>query len=336
MAIQGKIREEITRELIFSKISSYDVYKMYMPWNFSLNYVCKNPFVVEKHASFIIGNKFGEITHKAFNSPHRGDCINFVQDRFYLDYWGALKKIANDFGISSSKSIEYQAIISEYKQPKGIKPPVIIQAKAKPFGEEHKKYLSEFHISPSDLNFCSDTKVVALKSWALNRAKKGLKINEVAFAYNLKNERGDWLKIYRPNAKKDEKWISNIPFLEMHGLNNMKGCELGIITKSIKDGAFISKYITKCVCVTQAEDYSAISEENKKFIQENCKNVYVAWDNDKKGVEACISITKETGWGYINPPKELLSQGVSDMSDMGRLLGPQAVIEYFKSKNIDF
>lgn len=336
MAVQGRKKEEITRELIFSKISSFDVYKMYMPWNFSLNYVCKNPFVDEKHASFIIGNKFGEITHKAFNSPHRGDCINFVQDRFYLDYWGALKKIANDFGISSSKSIEYQAIISEYKQPKGIKPPVIIQAKAKPFGEEHKKYLSEFHISPSDLNFCSDTKVVALKSWALNRAKKGLKINEVAFAYNLKNERGDWLKIYRPNAKKEERWKSSVPFTEMHGVGNISGgCEIGIVTKSIKEGAWISKYITPCVEIVQAEDYSAITEENKKRLLSNCKRLYISFDSDPKGIQSCTKLSNEMGCGYINPPKHLLEHGVTDWTDMSKYYkSPNPVIEFFKQKNV--
>lgn len=332
--VQGKKKEEITRELIFSKIDAYDVYKFYMPWTFSLNYTCKNPFVTEKHPSFVIGNKFGEVTHKAFNSPHRGDCINFVEDMFGIGYHDALRKIAGDFGITSSKSVEYKAIIEQYEKPKGIKAPVIIQAKAKPFGEEHIKYLSEFHIAPSDLNFCKDTKCVAVKEWALNRSKMPLKKDEVAFAYNLKNERGNWLKIYRPHAGKEDKWKSSIPFIEMHGLDNMKGCDVGIITKSIKDGAFIAKYITKCVCVTQAEDYTAISEENKQFIQENCKNIYVSWDNDKKGVEACQAITKATGWGYINPPRHLIEKGVSDMSDMAKLLGPEAVIEFFKEKGI--
>lgn len=334
MAVEGKKKVVVDREEIFSKIGSYDVYMLYMPWKFTLNQTCRNPFVSEKHASFIIGNKFGEVTHKAFNSPHRGDCISFVMDMFGLTYLGALEKIARDFGLLEKGSEEYKRIISTYEKPKGVKPPVLIQAKSKPFGEEHKKYLSQFHLAPSDLNFCKDTKCVAVKEWALNRAKMPLKTNEVAFAYNLKNIRGNWLKIYRPEAGKDQKWWSSIPFTEMHGLDNMRGCDLGIITKSIKDGAFLAKYITPCVCVVQAEDYTAISEENMQFINENCKRVYVSWDNDKKGVEACQAITKQTGWRYINPPKELIPKGVTDMSDMGKLLGPEAVIEFFKQKGV--
>lgn len=335
--VQGQKKVEITRELIFSKIDPYDVYKMYMPWSFSLNYVCKNPFVTEKHPSFVVGNKFGEVTHKAFNSPHRGDCINFVEDMFGLTYTQALRKIAGDFGITSAKSTDYQAIIRQYEKPKGIKPPVLIQAKAKPFGEEHIKYLSDYHITPSDLNFCSDTKCVALKEWALNRAKMPLKRDEVAFAYNLKNERGNWLKIYRPHAGKDEKWMSSIPFIEMHGVGNISGnCDIGIITKSIKEGAWLSKYITSCVEIVQAEDYTAITEENKKRLINGCKELYISFDSDPKGVQSCVELTKEMGCKYINPPKELLKYGVTDWTDMcAYYKSPQPVIDFFKTKGIN-
>lgn len=331
--IQGKRKiENIDRKDIFSRITAYDVYMKYMPWPFVLNVVCKNPFVEEAHPSFIIGDKFGETTHKAFNSPHRGDCINFVCDLLGLGYKDALNRIGVDFGIGEGE--EWREMVKQYERPKVIKPPVLIQVKAKPFGPEHKEYLQEFHISPKELNFCEDTKCVAVGEWALNRAKMPLKGDEVAFAYNLRNERGNWLKVYRPFAGKEDKWMSSIPFIEMHGLSNMKGCELGIIAKSIKDGAFLAKYITPCVCVVQAEDVSAISEENVKYIKENCKRTYVSWDSDKKGVEACQAVTQATGWGYINPPKELIKKGVKDMADMGRLLGPGAVIDFFKQKGI--
>lgn len=332
MAVEGKKIEKnvnIDRSLIFSKIGPYNVYREFMPWPFELNVACKNPFVNERHPSFIIGDKFGEITHKAFNSSHRGDCISFVQAMFGVGYGEALNIIGRKFGIEEGT---YRDIIGAYEQPKSIKPPVLIQVKAKKFGEEHIKYLQEYYISPTDLQFCRDTKVVAIEEWALNRLKMPLERGEVAFGYNLKNERGDWMKIYRPHAGKGKKWLSSIPFSEMHGLSNMEGCEVGIITKSIKDGSFLSRYITPCVCVVQAEDISAISQENVQYIKENCKRAFVSWDSDKTGVEACQAVTKETGWGYINPPKHLLEKGVTDVSDMAKLLGPQEVIDFFKQK----
>lgn len=334
--VQGKKKgENIDRELIFSKIEPYDVYMMYMPWPFALNMTCKNPFVEEDNPSFIIGDKFGEVTHKAFNSPHRGDCITFVMEFLGLSYSEALNRIGGDFSIGEGGE-RYRRIISLYERPKGTKPPSLIQVRAKPFGEEHKEYLSEFHISPRELNFCSDTKCVAVGEWALNRAKMPLRINEVAFAYNLKNERGNWLKVYRPFAGKKDKWMSNIPFVEMHGVGNINGCKIGIITKSIKEGAWINKYITSCVEVVQAEDYSAITEENKRRLLNGCEELYISFDSDPKGVESCLELTREMGCRYINPPKELLKHGVTDWTDMSRYYkSPQPVIEFFKSKGIN-
>lgn len=329
-----KANNNIDREEIFSRISSYDVYKEFMPWPFELNVACKNPFVKEKHPSFIIGDKFGEITHKAFNSPHRGDCINFVMSIYGVGYGEALNIIGGKFGIEEGT---YRDIIGAYEQPKFIKPPVLIQVKAKKFGEEHIKYLQEYYISPTDLQFCKDTKAVAIEEWALNRLKMPLERGEVAFGYNLKNERGDWMKIYRPHAGKGKKWLSSIPFSEMCGVGNISNnCDIGILTKSIKEGAWISKYITSCVEVVQAEDYSAITEENKQRLLNNCKELYISFDSDSKGVDSCIELTREMGCKYINPPKELLKYGVTDWTDMCKYYNsPSPVIEFFKSKGIN-
>ena len=66
------IEKQNLRELIFNKISSLDIYGYYMPHPFSLNKLTNNPFVSkDKNPSFIIGNKTGDIIHKAFNSEHK-------------------------------------------------------------------------------------------------------------------------------------------------------------------------------------------------------------------------------------------------------------------------
>ena len=331
--VEGKKR--ISREEIFSKISSYDVFRMYMPWKFILNVNCKNPFTRKDNSpSMVIGDKTGETVFKCFNSPHRGDCVTFVKELFSIDYAKALDKIANDFGLTDYKSNRYKEIVGKYEQPKSIKKPSLLQATAMPFGEEHKKYLSSFHLEPSDLSFCKDTTCVALKEWRLNRIKMPLKQGEVAFAYNLENERGSWLKIYRPFSDKKEKWKSSIPFTEMHGVGNIKDCKIGIVTKSLKDGAILAKYISPNIEIVQAEDYAAITEGNKKRLLESCQNLYISFDNDEKGVESCIELTKEMGCKYINPPKHLLKEGVTDWGDMCKLLGPQAVIDFFKEKKV--
>jgi len=65
MAIQGKTRKELTKENVFKLISSYDIYRFYFG-DFKLNTSVKNHFRGENNKSFIIGNKFGEITHAIY------------------------------------------------------------------------------------------------------------------------------------------------------------------------------------------------------------------------------------------------------------------------------
>lgn len=325
-------RVTLNRSFILSKISEYDIFKMYYPYDFEINRVCLSPFIQEDNPSFIIGNKYGSLTFKAFNTPHRGDCFHFVMFLYNLTYNEALTKIAKDFKLLEGDY--YKRIISTYEKPKIIKKPTFIQAVPKKFSEKDLSYLASFHLEPSDLNFCEDTKAYSTKEWAINRRRQFLEKDEVCFFYNLINERGSWIKVYRPHAEKKDKWKTNIPFHEMCGLSNLKGSKVGFIQKSMKDGAFTAKYISPHVTVVSAEDINAITKDNIDFINQNCEKVYVIFDNDETGVRACKEITRETGWSYINPPNHLLIEGITDFADWGRATDPSTIIDYFKQKRV--
>lgn len=332
--IKGEKKVDV--DAILERMSPYYVYKMYMPWEFELNKKCRNPFVSsDDNPSFIIGNKFGVITFKAFNSDNRGDCIGFVMQLFNLDRRGAIIKIGTDFGMLEN-SKKYDKLIKLYPDvPKIVKLPQIIQVKAGKWTEFHKNYFQAYNLTHRDLNFAEDTKVYAVKEWALNRSKMPLKENEIAFAYNLTNERGDWVKIYKPEGNKKEKWMSSIPFTELHNRGAINGgCDIGIITKSLKDAAWINKYITHNVEVMQAEDICALSLEDGKRMLKSCKKLYICFDNDKKGKQASIALTKELECSHINVPDFLLEQGVTDMTDWVKLAGNQPVIDFFKQKGV--
>lgn len=333
-----KLKRNITLDYILSKVSAYDIYAYYMPWPFKLNKNCLSPFKSENYPSFIIGNKLGKITHKAFNGSESGDCVDFVGQMFRLNHVESLEKIAEDFGLKDVTTTRYERIIASIEKPiieEYEEEPLHFLAKAKAFTQQHIDYLAEGFLEPKDLNISEDTKAYALQEWYVNKQRQSMKYNEVAFFYNLKNERGDWIKIYRPFVDKLSKWRTNIPFTEMHGVSNIKNCKISIIAKSVKDAAFLKKYISSCVCVVQAEDISAISEENIKIITESSERVFLSFDNDEKGVRASKEITEKTGWSYINPPKDLLQYNVSDWFDMAKYYKtPEAVQDYFKSKGL--
>ncbi len=333
MAITGKKRG-VSKEYILSKIDEGDIYSFYLP-KLVFNKRMLSPFRKEENASFVVWWRNKTYSHKDFGDErYKGRAFELVMQLFSLTYPQSLEKIASDFGLTDCQSAEYKRIISENKGIKEEKPPVIIQVKAKKFGTPHEKYLSEFHISPTSRFLFSDTKVVAVSQWAVNRLKMPLGGKEIAFAYVLSKEGKEYVKIYRPHAPKKEKWTSNIPFNFLHGLDNLKDCETGVITKGVKDAMLIWEHITKNVCCVQAEDPAAISQETIDYINANCKRVFVNFDGDAKGVASCQKITKQTGWGYINPPKKLLEQGITDFCDMSKALGIQAVIDFFKEKGV--
>lgn len=327
------IEKEIKREDILCKVSELDIFNRYYPGQFKVGKRIKNPFVgKDNNPSMSATERDGKLIFKCFNSNHRGDCISFVSQYLGLDYTSTIRRIAADFGISGTNAVDTTIpILKAQNKPKNHS---IIHAVSQPFTEKHIEFLKKGFLEPKDMNFCKDTRVYALKEWWLNRKRQPFK-DEMAFYYNLRNERGNWIKIYRPEQDKENKWKSTIPFTEMHGLENIKGCDVGIVTKSIKDGAFLAKYITPCVCVVQAEDTAAFSQENIDFITQNCKKVYLSTDSDKKGLETSLQITKLTGWKYINVPRKYLEFGINDWFDLCSYeKDPQVVIDYFKSKKV--
>lgn len=327
-------KTELNRDFILSRVEPIDIFRKYYPGEFELNKMCLSPFKKEEDPSFIIGDKYEEITFKGFNTQHRGDCFHFVMYMFSLDYNGALSKIASDFELWD-KPPNGERMNELGERVKIIKKPKFFQAVPKKFDKADTEYWAKYHLTPKDLNFCDDTKCYSTKEWAIDRQRQALKHGELCFFYNLKNERGNWIKIYRPNAEKRKKWMSNIPFREMHGLSNLKGCKVGFIQKSIKDGAFTAKYLSPHVAVLAGEDISAITKENIDYINQNCEKVYVIFDNDEQGVRECTKLTTETGWGYINPPKRLLYENITDFTDWAENTDPQTVINFFKEKGIE-
>jgi hypothetical protein len=324
-------KKKVTRDWVFGQIDEYDVFARYMPWKFTLNKGCKSPFTDDKHPSCVIGNKFGHLTFKCFNSENRGDAISFVIQMFNLTYEESLIKIAEDFKLTG----EPKKIITG-QRAESIHRNMFLQATNKPFTEKDKAYLNDFFLTPRDLNFCKDTRAYSTLEWAINRKKQALKKNETCFYYHLKNPRGEWIKVYRPEASKKDKWRSSIPFTEMHGVGNISsGCKTGIITKSLKDGAFINKFILPCVEIVQAEDYACITPENKIRLKESCEALYISFDNDPTGVKASSELVKELGCKYINPPRMLYEKGATDWTDMAKYYkDPKSVIEFFKYKKV--
>ena len=332
--IKGSKKTALTPETILSKISAFDIFKFYMPErDWRLNTVTYSPFRNENHPSFVIGNKYGEISFIDFaETSLRGDCFYFVKCLFNLPTMNdVLVKIDNDFGlgISSKENVnKYKEIVKQYKQPEeSIKRYSLIQVKTKKFTRQELEYWNSYHIDIEDLR---KENVYSVDKVYLNKQLFYTNPHELTFGYLYD---GHW-KIYRPFENKKNKWLpNNVPITAMDGLDNIKNCDVAFINKSKKDYIVIKK-LFECSCAVQNEGLACFSEENVNYLKSNSKRQILSFDSDVTGVKNSQQITQLFGFDYCNVPKQYLSEGIKDWADLGKTYGMKAIEKYLIEKNL--
>ena len=231
------------RKLIFEKVSQEQIFRYYYPYKFTLNQRCLSCFQKENNPSMIIGTKSnsGDIVFKCFNSPEKGDCINFVMQMFNLDYLDALLKIAEDFGLKESSNTKYEQIIKELPKTTVIKqkkaPDIVVSTR--PFNSNELNYWNDYYQDISDLK--RENIYVPKKIW-INKNPIDLKVSELTFCYYYP-ENDKW-KLYKPNASKEKKWFTNQAFDYIEDIEKVKNCQKVLIAKSKKDKMLLIKHLT--------------------------------------------------------------------------------------------
>jgi len=336
--ITGTRKVELTPESVLKKINPYDIFRRYMPDTFwKINQATISPFPrskggTEKNPSFLIGNRNGNLSFHDFSLGISGDCFTFVKQLFMLTMDEALTKIDQEFGLGISHKGtnigEYKRIIAEYKQPEELgKRYALIQVITRKFTKEELDYWAQYYQNIDDLR---TNHIYSIKSLFLNKSKFALKDDELRFGYLY--EGGFW-KLYQPNANKKNKWLSNVPLNTSYGLNNLNIDRNSLICKSLKD-QMVCKKILESVCHVQNESLAAFSDETVEHIKEHSKEVYYGGDSDSTGKQASYAITKAFEFKHINPPDELLKEGINDFADWGRYKGLVEVKNHFIKKGL--
>lgn len=332
--IKGKIKQQLTKELILSKITEYDVFKYYMRNSFKLNQVCKSPFREDKHPSFIIGNKFGNLTFiDLADTSKKGDCFKFVQLLHYLpNYYDVFSLIDKDFGLGFSY-IEYNdnrtnQIIEQYIQPvTEEKKQSIIQVVTRSFNQLELKYWNDFHQDILDLKA---NNIYAIDKLYFNKELFYLKPTELVFGYYYK----PFWKIYFPFGDKKRKWcINNTPITQLEGMNNLDVNQPAFINKSKKDMMVIKK-LYPFTCAVQNEGMACFSEDNVSLLKTNSLKQILSFDSDKVGVANSLLITKKFNFDYCNAPRPYLTEGITDWADIAKEKGMKRVEQILIKKQI--
>lgn len=332
--IKGKRKIELTPDTVLRMISDYDIFRQYIPdTHWKIGQVMISPLRDESHPSFLIGNKGGHLSFIDFSSGVKGDCFEFVKEKFHLSSLDdVLKMIDRDFGlgITSNHNLgEYKKITSEYKQPESLgKRYSVIQCVTRRFTKAELDYWVEYYQTEEDLRA---EKVYSIKEVYLNKKRFPLGINEMRFGYYYPNANSTW-KIYLPFSNKKRKWISNVPLTTAEGLENLCLGHNTLIVKSKKD-YMVCKKVYPYTCYVQNESIFAFSDEVVEYINSHSKEVYYGGDSDEAGKSASYIITEAFKWKHINSPDRLLPE-INDWADWAKLEGLEALGKHFKEKSL--
>ena len=88
------------------------------------------------------------------------------------------------------------------------------------------------------------------------------------------------------------------------------------------------------MCHVQNESLAAFSHETVTYLKEHSKEVYYGGDSDSPGKQASYAITQAFGFKHINPPDELLKEGIKDFADWARYKGLEEVENHFVKKGL--
>lgn len=336
--IKGKVKRELTKDAILSRITSYDIYRYYQG-NFKLNTILVNRHRGEKDPSLIIGNKVSDqLTHKDFgDSSWRGDCFSFVQQIHSCDFPMALSIINRDFnlGLDGSKVVKDKKVII-WEAPEIIikKPPLLQIVTLSTLTQEGWGYWSCYHQGEEDI--FRENIFMPSEIW---RNKRRMYLgNLLTFCYYYPDL--DRWKIYRPHAPKREadtpphlwKWDTNLPFDYIEDLQSVEGAKLGILAKSKKDRMVLRKALEiSSIANVQAEDAACMTKEAlDKF--DTCKRKLVVSDNDKKGKEFSWWLTNNHGFRHCNVPDKYQAENCTDFADLSCVHNLERVTNHFKTK----
>lgn len=330
--IKGKDKnnKELTANNILRLITSWDIFKYYIPVKFSLNQAFSSPFRKDNSPSCSIkrSNTSGEIYFLDYASDLKLNCFKFVMKLFNCNFNEALGYINNHFGLGleNGEIKDFKSIISKYDQPAREKEYKRFDVFVRNFTNEELQYWNLRFLSKDNIkknNIYSYDKI-------LINGEKQIRTDKISFAYYYSGI--DSWKIYTPFAdrtKGEYKWLSNVPIDHIEGLNNLKKDKLSIGTKSKKD-ALITRLFIPETYELQNESNVCINYKNIEYIKDNSLEGYLWFDNDLPGVEAC-SYYNSFGLKYINIPKVL---NAKDQDQFVTTLGLKKFEQFLKDKKL--
>lgn len=303
-----------TREDVYKKINSYDIYKRYLQFAPIVGRVYNSPLRKDTNPSFgLFYTREGTLLFKDLGSGESGDAIKFVKLMENISTQQAIDFILSDF-------MKY-----EYKPTKHI--PRIepdeknIYVHRIDWTKEGLKYWSQYGITKETLNHF---KVSQIDKYWVNGFVKGYATeSNPMFHFEIYDKD----KIYRPYYKA-KRFYTNCTRDYIQGWKQLDySKDTVIITKSLKDVMYL--YQLGYTAIAPNGEGHSISEKALEVLKRNFKHIIIFYDWDNAGVIGTRKLLKknpEFGFIFTNDKK------AKDISDYHKLYGRNQAKELLQTK----
>lgn len=318
----------ITLEDVLARTTEFDI--LYHYFNVSeLPTIIHSPLRQDNRPSFGLYTLDGKRVHYTdLATKDRGGLFDLLMKYWEESYKDMLNHLWKDLPNFSNANVQFNSIKSErtYQYQSLKSRNIDLQCKVREWRDYDIEYWASYGISLEWLKY-ADVYPISHKIVIRDGQRYVFGADKYAYAYVEKKEGKVTLKIYQPYNKGGYKW-SNRHDRSVISLWT-KVPEYGdkiCICSSVKDALCLWANTGIPALAIQGESYgmsnTAIGELKRRY-----KEVFIALDGDKAGVEDSIKLQKETAFKIIDCP---LIDKAKDWSDIYYFYGKEALLKEFK------
>ena len=318
----------ITLEDVLARTTEFDI--LYHYFNVSeLPTVIHSPLRQDSRPSFGLYTLDGKRVHYTdLATKDRGGLFDLLMKYWGESYKGMLNHLWKDLPNFSNANVQFNSMKSErtYQYQSLKSRNIDLQCKVREWRDYDIEYWASYGVSLEWLKY-ADIYPISHKIVIRDGQRYVFGADKYAYAYVERKEGKVTLKIYQPLNKGGYKW-SNRHDRSVISLWT-KVPEYGdkiCICSSMKDALCLWANTGIPALAIQGESYgmsnTAISELKRRY-----KEVFIALDGDKAGVEDSIKLQKETAFKIIDCP---LIDKAKDWSDIYYFYGKEALLKEFK------
>ena len=324
----GTGEHSITLEDVLARTTEFDI--LYHYFNVSdLPTIIHSPLRQDNRPSFGLYTLDGKRVHYTdLATKDRGGLFDLLMKYWGESYKDMLNHLWKDLPNFSNANVQFNSMKSErtYQYQSLKSRNIDLQCKVREWKDYDIEYWASYGISLEWLKY-ADIYPISHKIVIRDGQRYVFGADKYAYAYVERKEGKVTLKIYQPYNKGGYKW-SNRHDRSVISLWT-KVPEYGdriCICSSMKDALCLWANTGIPALAIQGESYgmsdTAVGELKRRY-----KEVFIALDGDKAGVEDSIKLQKDTAFKIIDCP---LIDKAKDWSDIYHFYGKEALLKEFK------